>query len=168
MPRDVAGDHRRTRSSVMFGNEWNCNCPGSYALGATCGRRKRPSGSVYNPNWQTQVTWTRPATNRLLLEAGNVIVNGKLNVEQFAGSVADPYVLDSSRNYALRQLVVWPWLERRSGLQHVSPGEPEVRRVVRNRLPFVQDRHPAHARVARRVLLHGSGEELFELRLQRA
>ena len=61
----------------MFGNEWNCNCPGSYALGPTLRSPEAAVNSVYNPNWQTQVTWNRPVTNRLLLEAGNVIVNGR-------------------------------------------------------------------------------------------
>jgi hypothetical protein len=83
----------------MFGYEWNCNCPGSYALGATLRSPEAAVGSDYSPNWQNQVTWNRPATNRLLLEAGNVIVNGRLNLVQFAGSVADPSVTDSSRNY---------------------------------------------------------------------
>jgi hypothetical protein len=84
---------------AMFGNEWNCNCPGSYALGTTLRSPEAAVNSVYRPNWQSQVIWTRPVTNRLLLEAGTVVVNGKLNVEQFAGSVSDPSVRDSSRDY---------------------------------------------------------------------
>ena len=88
----------------MFGNEWNCNCPGMYALGTTLRSPEAAVGSLYKPNWQTQQTWTRPVTNRLLLEAGNVVVNGRLNIVQFAGSVADPHVLDSSRNYSYGSL----------------------------------------------------------------
>ena len=84
---------------AMFGKEWNCNCPGSYALGTTLRSPEAAVNSVYRPNWQSQFTWTRPVTNRLLFEAGNVVVNGRLNVEQFAGSVADPAVRDSSRDY---------------------------------------------------------------------
>jgi hypothetical protein len=50
------------------------------------------------------VTWSRPATGRLLFEGGSVVVSGVLNVEQFAGSNADPHVLDSSRNYSYGSL----------------------------------------------------------------
>ena len=113
----------------MFGNEWNCNCPGSYALGATLRSPEAAVGSDYNPNWQTQVTWNRPATNRLLLEAGNVIVNGKLNrraVRRFRrGSVRAP---TRRRNYLYGSLSYALGLNGSLGYQHVSPGEPEVRR----------------------------------------
>ena len=44
--------------------------------------------------------WTRPATNRLLMEAGAVIVNGKLNLKRFAVTPNDrQFVLDSSTNF---------------------------------------------------------------------
>ena len=31
----------------MFGNEWNCNCPGSYALGTTLRSPEAAVNSVY-------------------------------------------------------------------------------------------------------------------------
>ena len=87
---------------AMFGNEWNCSCASTLAGGIRS--PEATTGSLYDPNWQAQVAWTRPATNRLLFEAGTVVVNGRLNLVQFAGSSGDPFVLDSSRNYGYGNL----------------------------------------------------------------
>ena len=51
------------------------------------------------------MTWSRPATTRLLLEAGSVVLKGTLQSTLFGaggeagGSIDDRFVLDSSRNY---------------------------------------------------------------------
>ena len=54
--------------NASFGNEWNCDCASTAILGNTS--PESFAGYATDPSWQAQVTWSRPATSRLLLEAG--------------------------------------------------------------------------------------------------
>ena len=93
----------KDKINASFGNEWNCDCASTIVLGNTS--PESFAGYATNPSWQAQVTWSRPATSRLLLEAGSVVLKGRLNSTLFGaggeagGSADDPFVLDSSRNY---------------------------------------------------------------------
>jgi hypothetical protein len=102
---------------AMYGREWNCNCPGSFLLGATLRAPEAAVQSDYKNNWQSQQTWTRPVTNRLLLEAGNTVVRGRLQIVQNAGSPSDPSVQDSSRNYLYGSLSYGVGLNGSQGYQ---------------------------------------------------
>ncbi|HEY3161527.1 MAG TPA: carboxypeptidase regulatory-like domain-containing protein [Vicinamibacterales bacterium] len=83
----------------MFGYEHICNCPG-FPTGGFLRSPETFVGQDYRPNYQWQVTWNRPQTNRLLFEAGSVVVNGKLNLKRFGPTPNDKqFVLDSSRNF---------------------------------------------------------------------
>ena len=92
----------KDKFTVMFGDEWNCSCASTLNGGVRS--PEAVTGSLYRPDWQSQVTWTRPVTSKLLLEAGNVIVNGRVNLVQFAGSPHDRFILDQSRNYGYGSL----------------------------------------------------------------
>jgi hypothetical protein len=89
--------------NASFGNEWNCDCASTAILGNTS--PESFAGYQTNPSWQAQVTWSRPATNRLLFEAGAVVLKGRLDSTLFGaggeagGSIEDRFVLDASRNY---------------------------------------------------------------------
>jgi hypothetical protein len=93
----------KDKINASLGNEWNCDCASTIALGNTS--PESFAGYATNPSWQAQVTWSRPATSRLLLEAGSVVLKGRLDSTLFGaggeagGSVNDRFVLDSSRNY---------------------------------------------------------------------
>ena len=83
----------------MFGYEHICNCPG-FPTGGFLRSPETFVGQDYRPNYQWQVTWNRPQTNRLLFEAGSVVVNGKLNLKRFGATPNDQqFILDSSRNF---------------------------------------------------------------------
>ena len=93
----------KDKINASFGNEWNCDCASTAILGNTS--PESFAGYATNPSWQAQVTWSRPATSRLLLEAGSVVLMGRLDSTLFGaggeagGSADDPFVLDASRNY---------------------------------------------------------------------
>jgi hypothetical protein len=87
----------KDKVTAMFGNEWNCNCPNNITNGTRSPEAN--AKALYSPNWQTQFTWSRPQTSRVLFEAGATVVNGTLKLTRFAGSPNDPYVLDQSRNF---------------------------------------------------------------------
>ena len=83
----------------MFGYEHICNCPG-FPTGGFLRSPETFVGQDYRPNYQWQVMWNRPQTNRILFEAGSVVVNGKLNLKRFGPTPSDKqFVLDSSRNF---------------------------------------------------------------------
>ncbi len=79
--------------------ERNCNCFFNIASGTRA--PEATSDSLYWPNWRTQVTWRRPASNRLFLEAGLTVVSGNNNAErlQEGGTYDDFSVLDLARNF---------------------------------------------------------------------
>jgi hypothetical protein len=93
----------KDKINASLGNEWNCDCASTIALGNTS--PESFAGYATNPSWQAQVTWSRPVTSRLLLEAGSVVLKGRLDSTLFGaggeagGLTTDPFVLDSSRNY---------------------------------------------------------------------
>src|SRR5262245_2638729 len=83
----------------MFGYEHICNCPG-FPTGGFLRSPETFVGQDYRPNYQWQVTWNRPQTNKLLFEAGSVVVNGQLNLKRFGATPNDKqFILDSSRNF---------------------------------------------------------------------
>jgi hypothetical protein len=93
----------KDKISASFGNEWNCDCASTVVFGNASPETAAQYST--NPSWQASVKWARAASNRLLLEAGSMNVFGGLDSTLFGaggaagGSVDDPYVLDSSRNY---------------------------------------------------------------------
>jgi hypothetical protein len=93
----------KDKINFSYGQEWNCDCASTAVLGTTS--PESFAGYATNPSWQMQATWSRPATSRLLLEAGVVALKGRLDSTLFGaggeagGSSTDPFVLDQSRNY---------------------------------------------------------------------
>ena len=93
----------KDKISVSAGNEWNCDCASTVVFGTASPETAAQYST--NPSWQASVKWSRTASNRLLMEAGSMNVFGGLDSTLFGaggvagGSVDDPYVLDSQRNY---------------------------------------------------------------------
>jgi hypothetical protein len=93
----------KDKINASFGNEWNCDCASTAILGNTS--PESFAGYATDPSWQFQATWSRPATSRLLLEAGVVVLKGRLDSTLFGaggeagGSVNDPFVLDQSKSF---------------------------------------------------------------------
>ena len=153
---------------AMFGRDWVCNCPG-FPTGGFLRSPETFVGQDYYPNYQAQLMWTRPATNRLLMEAGAVIVNGKLNLKRFAATPNDrQFVLDSSTNFGYGNASTTIAGMAGSRLPAFRPDEPEVRRVVRYRVPRVQGWDSADAGVAQHAVFDGRGDQRDQLRIQRA
>lgn len=79
--------------------ENNCDC----FLNISNGQRapEATSDAKYWPNWRMQATWSRPFSNKLLLQAGMTIVKGQQHGDELqeGGSFTDRSVLDSSRNF---------------------------------------------------------------------
>ncbi len=101
---------KKNKFAGFVTNERNCNCFGGIPAGTNS-----PEAASDNPYWPSnkgQVTWSYPATNRLLLQAGFVVVDGVWNRR---GPSPEYYairrVTDSSKNYAYGG--------------HVGPGEQE-------------------------------------------
>ena len=68
----------KDKISFMYGYEFNCNCPVSPATTLL----ETPQSFIkvkYDPNYQGEVTWTRTINPHLLVEAGAVLVEGKIN-----------------------------------------------------------------------------------------
>lgn len=93
----------KDKIGATFANEWNCDCASTAAIGNSSPEAFAQWST--DPNLQGQVTWTRPHTSRLLLEAGATVVKGRLVSTLFGaggeagGSIEDRFVLDQSRNY---------------------------------------------------------------------
>jgi hypothetical protein len=93
----------KDKITAMAGNEWNCDCASTVVFGNAS--PETAAQYATDPSWQASVKWTRPQTSRLLLEVSSMNVFGALDSKLFGaggeagGSVDDPYVLDSSRNY---------------------------------------------------------------------
>ena len=140
----------------MFGYEHICNCPG-FPTGGFLRSPETFVGQNYRPNYQWQVLWNRPQTNRLLFEAGSVVVNGKLNLKRFGATPIRPAVHPGLvAQLRLRQCVDD---DRRHGghrLPAFRPDEPEVRDVVRDGVARLQDRRADAVRMARHQLRHGA------------
>ena len=152
---------------AMFGRDWVCNCPG-FPTGGFLRSPETFVGQDYYPNYQAQLMWTRPATNRLLMEAGAVIVNGKLNLKRFAATPNDrQFVLDSSTNfgYGNASTTIAGMAGRGTS---TSARRTRSSRVVHYRIPRVQSRDSADARVAQHAVFDGRGDERDQLRIQRA
>jgi hypothetical protein len=87
----------KDKIAVSYGNEHNCDC----AFNSSAGNRSPEAFAAYatNPSWQAQATWSRPASSRVLLEAGSVVLKGTLDSFLFTALPTDRFVLDQSRNY---------------------------------------------------------------------
>jgi hypothetical protein len=61
----------KDKVAVSYSGQDNCNCPiDNLGGGATRIAPEAAGLHYYQPNWFATVTWSRPATNRLLLEGG--------------------------------------------------------------------------------------------------
>jgi hypothetical protein len=81
----------------MYSSEYNCNC--YFGIQAGTLAPEATGDDLYDPNWRTQVTWTAPATNRVLLEGGLTVVEGVIVRRLTGGSYDDISILDQNRNY---------------------------------------------------------------------
>lgn len=107
---------QKDKVTGTFSLEPNCNCFFNIASGTRA--PEATSSSRYWPNWRTQVKWSRPATNRLLFEAGVTAVKGKNDAEQLqeGGSYEDFSVVNSATNFrygapgaGLASQMAWGW-----------------------------------------------------------
>ena len=88
---------RKNKIAATYGVERNCNCLNNVSTGQ---RDAAASGSAfYWPNRNGQVTWSAPATNRLLFEGGFTFVSLVQQRLRVGSTPGDPAVLDQSRNY---------------------------------------------------------------------
>ena len=86
------------KMSGFFTNDRQCNC-----LGAIPGGNASPEAAGSNrywPNNKAQVTWTYPATNRLLFEAGVVVVDGVWNRRPQFEDYDVRRITDTARGYS--------------------------------------------------------------------
>ena len=81
----------------MYSSEYNCNC--YFGIQAGTLAPEATGDDLYKPNWRTQVTWTNPATNKLLFEGGLTVVEGMIVRRLTGGSYGDISILDQDRNY---------------------------------------------------------------------
>lgn len=88
----------KDKISLMYGYEWNCNCPGT-----PTNALQSPEtfiGSWYKPNYQAELTWTHTVNSHLLLEAGSVLIAGKLNLlDDFVNDNAPVAITNVSTGY---------------------------------------------------------------------
>jgi len=75
----------------------NCNCMWAIQNGLVA--PEAAGAHKYVPNYIAQATWTYPATNRLLIEAGGTAVVGNIQNRLTGGTYDDYSVLEQSRNY---------------------------------------------------------------------
>jgi Carboxypeptidase regulatory-like domain len=81
----------------MVSTERNCNCYFNIQNGTLS--PEATGDDYYWPNWRVQNTWSYVASNRLLFDAGNTIVRGKINRRLTGGDFDDIAVLDLARDY---------------------------------------------------------------------
>ena len=61
----------KDKLAVSYGSQDNCNCPiDDLAAGGNVPAPEATGYHFYQPNYMITSSWTRPSTNRLLLEAG--------------------------------------------------------------------------------------------------
>ena len=78
-------------------HERNCNCSQGTSGGNIA--PEAAGANFYYPDWRLQTTWTYPATNRLLFEAGHTVLVIHTNRLTRGGSKDDYSVLDSSTGF---------------------------------------------------------------------
>jgi hypothetical protein len=90
---------QKDKITGTFTMERNCDCFFNIVSGLRA--PEATSNADYWPNWRAQTTWRRPATNRLLFEAGLTIVDGFSNGEalQDGGTYDDFSVLNAATNF---------------------------------------------------------------------
>ena len=87
----------KSKISATAHYEDTCNCYFQLNLGLISPEASR--SDRYHPYKIAQVNWTHPVTNRLLLQAGGLVVGGVFFTEQQSGSTSDISVLDRLRNF---------------------------------------------------------------------
>jgi hypothetical protein len=81
----------------MVSTEYNCNC--YFGIQAGTLAPEATGDDLYWPNWRLQLSWSNPASNRLLFEGGGTIVDGLIVRRLTGGSYDDVSILDLNRNY---------------------------------------------------------------------
>jgi hypothetical protein len=81
----------------MVSTEYNCNCYFNIQSGTLA--PEATGDDLYWPNWRLQVSWSHPASNRLLFEAGGTLVDGLVVRRLTGGQYDDVSILDLNRNY---------------------------------------------------------------------
>jgi hypothetical protein len=87
----------RHKVDLSYVSQANCNCMWAIQNGLVA--PEAAGAHKYVPNYVAQGTWTYPATNRLLVEAGNTVVIGNIQNRLTGGTYDDYSVLEQSRNY---------------------------------------------------------------------
>jgi hypothetical protein len=88
---------RKHKIAGVYSAERNCNC--NFNIGNGLLAPEAAGDDFYWPNWRMQSTWSYPATNRLLFEAGMTVVEGKIQRRLTGSTFDDISVLDLARNY---------------------------------------------------------------------
>jgi hypothetical protein len=88
-----------TKSKFSFTTHYEntCNCFFQLNLGLVSPEAAR--SDRYWPYKIAQVNWTHPATNRLLFQAGGLVVGSRFYTDQNVGSTNDISILDRLRNF---------------------------------------------------------------------
>ena len=87
----------RHKITGMVSTEYNCNC--FFAIQNGTLAPEATGDDLYWPNWRTQLSWSFPATSKLLFEAGGTVVEGLIVRRLTGGSYDDISILDLERNF---------------------------------------------------------------------
>jgi Carboxypeptidase regulatory-like domain len=87
----------RHKITGMVSTEYNCNCYFNIQSGTLA--PEATGDDLYWPNWRLQLSWSHPANNRLLYEAGGTLVDGLVVRRLTGGRYEDVSILDLDRNY---------------------------------------------------------------------
>jgi hypothetical protein len=90
----AAAAHKIT---AMVSTEYNCNCYFNIQSGTLA--PEATGDDLYWPNWRLQLSWSYPASNRLLFEAGGTVVDGLVVRRLTGGTYDDTSILDLNRNF---------------------------------------------------------------------
>jgi hypothetical protein len=96
----------KDKFAVSYGSQDNCNCPfDDLAAGGNLPAPEATGLHYYQPNWLTSASWSRPATNRLLFEAGFGVNRAAVNAKRQPG-VSDFHIaiteLSTNTRYGAR------------------------------------------------------------------
>lgn len=76
---------QKDKFAISMGGENNCNCPNENLASSTTAP-EAGGDHFYTPNYRGIASWSRPATNRLLLEAGSSLYITTINSKRRPGS----------------------------------------------------------------------------------
>ena len=88
---------RKHKVDLGYITQENCNCFWAIQNGLVA--PEAAGAHAYSPNYIAQATWSYPASNRLLFEAGGTAVIGTIRNVLTGGTYDDYSVLEQSRNY---------------------------------------------------------------------